>query len=97
VVYALQKSGEVRRQHQEGRPRHQLAVQHLQVPRTPARANCLAGQASLAAALNPADAPFLYFVSKNDGSHVFATTLAEHNRNVQEYSGQILSKRRSVQ
>jgi UPF0755 protein len=40
------------------------------------------GKASIAAALHPADAKFLYFVSRNDGSHVFATTLAEHNRNV---------------
>ena len=43
------------------------------------------GRASLAAAANPADVPYLYFVSKNDGSHAFATTLDEHNRNVQEY------------
>jgi peptidoglycan lytic transglycosylase G len=43
------------------------------------------GRASLAAAASPADVPYLYFVSKNDGSHAFATTLDEHNRNVQEY------------
>lgn len=40
---------------------------------------------SLEAAANPADVPYLYFVSRNDGSHVFATTLEEHNRNVYEY------------
>jgi UPF0755 protein len=40
------------------------------------------GRASLEAALSPADVPYLYFVSRNDGSHVFAATLAEHNRNV---------------
>jgi UPF0755 protein len=43
------------------------------------------GRASLEAALAPADVHFLYFVSRNDGSHVFADTLAEHNRNVQEF------------
>jgi UPF0755 protein len=43
------------------------------------------GKPSLAAALEPADVPYLYFVSRNDGSHVFARTLDEHNRNVQRY------------
>jgi cell division protein YceG involved in septum cleavage len=27
----------------------------------------------------------LYFVSRNDGSHAFASTLQAHNRNVQEW------------
>ena len=43
------------------------------------------GKASLEAALAPADVPYLYFVSRNDGTHVFARTLDEHNRNVQKY------------
>ena len=43
------------------------------------------GRASLEAAANPAAVPYLYFVSRNDGSHVFSTTLDEHNRNVFEY------------
>ena len=46
---------------------------------------CSPGAASLLAALEPADVPYIYFVSRNDGSHVFATTLAEHNRNVDEW------------
>ena len=43
------------------------------------------GLRSLQAAAAPADVPYLYFVSRNDGSHVFAETLAEHNRNVHEW------------
>ena len=43
------------------------------------------GKASLAAAANPADVPYLFFVSRNDGSHAFSTTLDEHNRYVQQY------------
>ena len=43
------------------------------------------GRASIAAAAAPADVPYLYFVSRNDGTHAFATTLDEHNRNVQQY------------
>ncbi|MDX1582961.1 MAG: endolytic transglycosylase MltG [Thermoanaerobaculia bacterium] len=43
------------------------------------------GLASLQAASRPARTEFLYFVSRNDGSHVFARNLREHNRNVHEY------------
>jgi UPF0755 protein len=43
------------------------------------------GRASLEAVLRPAKVDYLYFVSRNDGTHVFATTLAEHNRNVREW------------
>ena len=43
------------------------------------------GRASIEAASAPADVPYIYFVSRNDGSHVFSTTLDEHNRNVFEY------------
>lgn len=43
------------------------------------------GRASLEAAVKPASVPYLYFVSRNDGTHAFATTLAEHNRNVQQW------------
>jgi UPF0755 protein len=43
------------------------------------------GKESLEAAAHPADTEFLYFVSRNDGSHAFARTLEEHNRNVDKY------------
>ncbi len=43
------------------------------------------GRAAIAAALHPADTKYLYFVAKGldpSAGHVFAETLAEHNRNV---------------
>src|SRR5262245_55615006 len=43
------------------------------------------GKASLEAAVSPATASYLYFVSRNDGSHVFAQTLDEHNANVRKF------------
>ncbi|MDH3404377.1 MAG: endolytic transglycosylase MltG [Acidobacteriota bacterium] len=46
---------------------------------------CSPGLASLLAAAAPADVPYLYFVSRNDGSHVFAETLREHNQNVERW------------
>lgn len=43
------------------------------------------GRASIDAVRHPADVKYLYFVSRNDGTHVFASSLAEHNRNVHRY------------
>jgi len=55
------------------------------------------GQGSLEAAASPADVDYLYFVSRNDGSHVFAETLAEHNRNVQQWQVQYFRNLRRTQ
>lgn len=43
------------------------------------------GKASLIAAVRPAPVDYLYFVSRNDGSHYFSNTLMEHNRAVMVY------------
>tara|TARA_B110000971_G_C20000780_1_gene496724 strand:- start:543 stop:1472 length:930 start_codon:yes stop_codon:yes gene_type:complete len=43
------------------------------------------GRAAIAAVLNPADSPALYFVADGTGGHVFSETLAEHNRNVRRW------------
>lgn len=43
------------------------------------------GAASIAAVLNPADSKAIYFVADGTGGHVFAKTLAEHNRNVRRW------------
>jgi hypothetical protein len=39
--------------------------------------------------------PYFYFVSRNDGSHVFATTLREHNENVQRWQVQYFREKRA--
>jgi UPF0755 protein len=43
------------------------------------------GRDALQAVLHPAAVEDLYFVSRNDGSHVFSRTLAEHERAVDQY------------
>ena len=46
---------------------------------------CNPGEASLLAALYPAEGNSLYFVSQNNGRHHFSISLEEHNRAVRQY------------
>jgi UPF0755 protein len=46
---------------------------------------CNPGIDSIKAALNPAPSRYLYFVSKNDGTHQFSETLEQHNQAVARY------------
>lgn len=43
------------------------------------------GLKSIAAAADPADTPYIFFVAKGDGSHAFSITLEEHERNIAQY------------
>lgn len=43
------------------------------------------GVLAIEAALFPDQTPYLFFVSKKDGTHYFSTTYAEHRRAVQKY------------
>ncbi len=51
----------------------------------PAGPICSPSKASILAALDPATVDYLYFVSKNDGTHVFSRDMAEHNKYVTMY------------
>lgn len=55
------------------------------LPGLPAGPICSPGKQAIAAVLYPASEDFLYFVSKNDGTHHFSKSLREHNRAVQRY------------
>ncbi len=49
---------------------------------------CNPGRAALEAALYPSKEKYLYFVSRNDGSHVFSRTFDEHQNAVRKYRRQ---------
>ena len=46
---------------------------------------CNPGLSSIRAALQPAQVSYLYFVSKNDGTHLFSETIEAHNQAVKTY------------
>jgi UPF0755 protein len=94
VIYALQKAGKydgnIRRDDLSIKSPYNT-YQNRGLPPGPIASP---GKAALEAAARPADVGFLYFVSRNDGSHVFATTLPEHNRNVQEFQVRFFQRKR---
>jgi UPF0755 protein len=94
VVYALVRAGRY-----DGNIRRQdLAIDSpyntYRYPGLPPGPIASPGRAALEAALAPASVEYLYFVSRNDGSHAFAETLAQHNANVQEYQVLYFRKQR---
>src|SRR5688572_13553080 len=93
VVYAMQKAGT----YNGNIRRDDLAIDSpyntYRYPGLPPGPIAAPGARAIEAVLMPAAVNYLYFVSRNDGSHVFSQTLEEHNRNVREF--QILYFRRS--
>ncbi len=46
---------------------------------------CSPGEAALRATVKPDGSGYLFFVSRNDGTHIFARSRREHERNVDKY------------
>lgn len=82
VIYGIKNfNGNLTREHlMRSTPYNTYLIAGL--PPTPI---CNPGKDSLLAALHPAPIPYLYFVSKNDGTHFFSSDIDEHNRAVWKY------------
>jgi len=94
VIYALTKAGRYEGNIHKDDLSFDSPYNTYRYPGLPPGPIASPGRASLEAAVRPADADYLYFVSRNDGSHEFARTLEEHNRNVQKYQVQYFRDRR---
>jgi len=85
LIYALQKAGRYDGNIRRGDLAFDSPYNTYRYPGLPPGPIASPGAAALEAAVKPADVPYLYFVSRNDGSHVFAANLREHNRNVRQF------------
>lgn len=94
VIYALQKAGQYRGNLTRDNLQFDSPYNTYRYAGLPPGPIASPGRASLAASAKPADVDYLYFVSKNDGTHVFASTLDEHNRNVVTWQVEYFRKRR---
>ena len=97
VIYALQRAGKYTGNLRRDDLAFDSAYNTYRYPGLPPGPIASPGRGSLEAAVHPADNEYLYFVSRNDGSHVFARTLDEHNRNVQKYQVQYFRDQRAGQ
>jgi UPF0755 protein len=85
VIYALQKAGK----YTGNLTRADLALdspyntyKYAGLPPGPIASP---GRPSIEAVLKPAEVDYLYFVSRNDGSHVFSRSYDEHRAKVKEF------------
>jgi UPF0755 protein len=85
VIYAMERAGRYNGNIRKTDLEIDSPYNTYRYPGLPPGPIAAPGQGALEAAAHPADVEYLYFVSRNDGSHAFAKTLEEHNRNVQRF------------
>jgi UPF0755 protein len=95
VIYALSRAGKYEGNLHRDSLSFDSPYNTYRYPGLPPGPIASPGRASIEAAARPADAEYLYFVSRNDGSHEFARTLDEHNRNVLKYQVQYFRDQRA--
>lgn len=94
VIYALERAGQYDGNLRRDDLQFDSPYNTYRYPGLPPGPVAAPGAESLRAAAQPADTDYLYFVSRNDGSHVFSRTLDEHNRNVQTFQVEYFRQRR---
>jgi UPF0755 protein len=94
VIYALQRAGVFTGNLRRDDLSFDSPYNTYRYPGLPPGPIASPGKASLEAVVRPADVDYVYFVSRNDGSHEFARTLEEHNRNVQKFQVQYFRDKR---
>jgi UPF0755 protein len=94
VIYALQRAGRYDGNIRRADLQFDSPYNTYRYPGLPPGPIAAPGRAALEAVAKPADVDYLYFVSRNDGSHVFARTLDEHNRNVREWQVEYFRRQR---
>ncbi len=97
VIYALQLAGLYDGNLTRANLRYDSPYTTYVYPGLPPGPIAAPGAADLHAALSPANVSYVYFVSRNDGSHAFADTLREHNHNVREYQVEYFRRRAADQ
>ncbi|MCC7008591.1 MAG: endolytic transglycosylase MltG [Acidobacteria bacterium] len=85
VIYALMQRGAWRGNLTRANLQMDSPYNTYRYPGLPPGPIASPGRSALEAAVEPADVPYLYFVSRNDGTHAFASSLAEHSRNVRTW------------
>ena len=91
TIYRIYESfnGNLRKKHlQEKTPYNTYKISGL-----PIGPICNPGRKAIEAVLKPADHEFLFFVSQNDGTHVFAKNYADHRKNVDFFQKNYANRR----
>ncbi len=94
VLYALELAGKKKERLLKDDLRFPSAYNTYLHPGLPPGPICNPGLESIKAALYPAEVDYLYFVSRNDGSHHFSSSFQEHQRAVATYREKVNQTKR---